>query len=242
MVRPISPQNVKRILDLLNSSVYVRVDLVSDVPRGAEERPGRELVREIQQFRGRVFYEGGRRPHFLTDHGAADEQALDWSAYHVQIRDRASHELVAVARLAPGASVGPGGVERELGGSAARVLADTLGRLPAEVMEAGRIAVDPAFQGFGLGPLVFMALGALATILENPYWGTSGTSAGQHRMYERLGAAIHPASSAAAPQYDDVFVLLVFDPAAIPVSLAQGYRALEHLMRPVVSALGKAGL
>src|SRR5687767_992178 len=53
---------------------------------------------DLQQMRGRILYDGGRRPAFLFADGTfTDGDAIDLDAYHVMVRHN-SH-IVACARV-----------------------------------------------------------------------------------------------------------------------------------------------
>ena len=58
------------------------------------------LLAEISEFRGRVLYANGRRPHFQSDGGLyTDEDPQDLESLHVTVRHHGA--LVACLRLTP---------------------------------------------------------------------------------------------------------------------------------------------
>jgi GNAT superfamily N-acetyltransferase len=142
---------------------------------------------EVQAFRGRMLYDGGRRPSFLPDDGhCVDPDPADRDAYHVIVSS--DDGIVGCFRVIALAQAHSGLCERLLG---TQRLDDALARLGTErsqVSEGGGWVVDPRYRGRGLGTRL-LATGVavaerfgLVTML-----GACGVRCGPYRTLAKVG-------------------------------------------------------
>ncbi|MFE0423040.1 hypothetical protein [Streptomyces sp. NPDC058953] len=161
----------------------------------------------IRAFRARVLYAGGRRPGFRDAAGAyTDAQAQDLGSYQVSVFAGPAPDapLVACARLSPPAVAGHFWAPREFGPEAYAELLHAHGTHPAAVWEPGRLAVDPAARGRGLGRFTVAVIVALARALEAPaLLCLSGMDGGQHRLIESQGFRRCAGTERYSAEYDD---------------------------------------
>jgi hypothetical protein len=170
------------------------------------------IYSEMAEFRGRVLYDGGRRPSFLSNDGGFDDaDPLDPSSYHIIIR--ASGTLVACCRLIPLEADRQGVHHAALGGAQFEALLRKRGIREKECLVGGRWLVAHRFRSTMLGPRLITAAWAVGRRLDRRYlFAATGTKDGQAVLLERLGGCI-VSEIAPIPSdvYDDVTTTVVLD-------------------------------
>lgn len=149
------------------------------------ERPG--WMDEISELRGRVLYEGGRRPEFRRSDGQfADRDPLDPHAFHITARS--CDQLVGCVRLFRPIEGRTCLTERLVGAERFEAMLRTLGSRRDEAVEASRWVVDPDHRSRSLGSQ--LATGAIAAARAFGFgllFCSAGTRGRQDLMLTRLG-------------------------------------------------------
>jgi hypothetical protein len=159
------------------------------------EKPssGGAWLEQLQAMRGRVLYQGGKRPQFRAADGRyVDSDPLDPLSYHVL--GLVAGEIVACWRLFVVDRAEPLCLtEQLLGRSRFETALATLGVTRAACGEAGRWIVDPSQQQIGVGRRLVAAGLALSRSLGlREIIATVGTKDGQDRALVRAGTGAVP--------------------------------------------------
>jgi hypothetical protein len=158
---------------------------------------------EVSEMRGRVLYDGGRRPSFrLPDGRFADPDRLDRHAHHLLAR--VDGRLVGCVRVVP-VNGACGLTEQLLGANHFATALRVLGVERSRTIEGGRWMVDPTCRASRLAAL--LAAGGVAVaralgfeVLLCPV----GTRGRQDRLLARLGLQPVPELPLVqVPQLDD---------------------------------------
>jgi hypothetical protein len=188
-------------------------------------------LQAVEAFRGRVLYDGGRRPRFRDADGSfADPDPADGDAYHVVAS--AGDDIVGCFRVIPLARSSSGLCERLLGTDELEGVLDRLGVEREEAAEGGGWAVDPAYRKHGLGIRLWAMGVALSERLGmDVVLGAAGTRYGQFRLLARTGVRPVPGLDGyEVPEYADELQLVFYEPpAATPRFRALVDEAAERL-------------
>ena len=163
-------------------------------------------------MRGRILYDGGRRPAFrFADGTFTDGDAIDLDAYHIMVRHN-SH-IVACARvmlLVPGT---PGVVASSIGQDVADSIVTEIGMNGDVACEASRWMVEPEYRKQRLGFHIVAASWAVARWMGvKTAFGMAGMRDGQHRLLMRMGGrTVENTPIVTSDVYDDEMTLLAFD-------------------------------
>ena len=158
-----------------------------DAPQPIGLIPG--WLRELREMRGRVWYDGGRRPFFRKSDGAFDDaDPADLYAYHIIVRE--GGRPVGCSRLVPLLPGRPSFVVQYLGEDTfARILRRYSARRQ-RTCEASRWVVVPEHRN-GLGAHIVAATWAIAQRLGYELaFVLACTSQHQDRALVRLGARV----------------------------------------------------
>ncbi len=147
-----------------------------------------DWVSELQEMRGRVLYDGGRRPRFLKHDGTyADDDPLDALSFHVIVR--AQGRMVGCARVTPLSPGVRGVVESTLGEDRFRGMLTEIGAAAETTSEASRWMVVPELRGHGLGFQLVAASWAVGRWLGvRTGFVAAGSRDKQDHMLMKLGA------------------------------------------------------
>ncbi|HEY9834607.1 MAG TPA: GNAT family N-acyltransferase [Stenomitos sp.] len=181
---------------------------------------GYAWLQELSEMRGRVLFDGGRRPGFqLADGTFADLDPLDTHAYHLLVRSSVS--LVGCTRVAPLINAPTCITESFLGCEEFTRLLLTLGSTRAETAEGSRWMVVPDYRGNRMGlSLVAGGIAICRCLGMKTVIVMAGTRDGQDRLLMHLG--FHPVPGIAlhnAPMFDDHIRLLYLDLSEKPKPL-----------------------
>jgi GNAT superfamily N-acetyltransferase len=171
-----------------------------------------DWVSELQEMRGRVLYDGGRRPKFLKPDGTyADEDLLDAVSFHVIVR--AESRMVGCTRVTP-LSPGVRGVVESIWGEARfRCILAEIGEPAETTAEASRWMVVPELRGHGLGFHLIAASWAVARWLGvRTVVAAAGSRDSQDRTLVKLGArSVDAVPLIPSDEFDDELHILHFD-------------------------------
>jgi molybdopterin/thiamine biosynthesis adenylyltransferase/GNAT superfamily N-acetyltransferase len=168
------------------------------------------LIDAVRELRARILFDHGRRPAFLRADGShADDQDLDFGAWHFIARRSPGGEPLGYIRLSTPDSgdrfqsrayLGDAGYEEFLAGA---------GIPMSEVFEHSRLVVEHRARKLGLGQyLNALAIGAAHHLGARAMIGTSGTKDGQDRFHERFGFRPVPGTRRYVPQYTEDVVIM----------------------------------
>lgn len=173
---------------------------------------GYAWLAELTEMRGRVLYDGGRRPAFrLADGSFADPDPLDAYAYHLLARPSAC--LVGCCRVVPLASAQPCGTESLLGRERFNRLLLEIGATRAHTGEASRWIVVPEHRGPRVGLRLVAGMWAIFRWLGlQTVIAMVGTRDGQNRALMRIGGRPVPGlAPLPSHKFDDEILVLSFD-------------------------------
>jgi hypothetical protein len=169
-------------------------------PKNENDRSSLDWLAEVRALRGRVLFDGGKRPAFRTPDGAfLDPDPVDFHAFHILAYDGA--RLVGCVRLYHLDRDGPASVTEQIFGEKSfSQMLQTLGAQRFEIVEIGRWIVDPDYRvanrDFALSIQLAAASGALANALgkaSDTMRGfaicAAGTKDRQDAMLKRFGMA-----------------------------------------------------
>jgi hypothetical protein len=202
-----------------------------------------EWIDEVRWLRGKVLFDHGRRPHFMTSEGQyADPDPIDLHAWHILAY--AGDVLVGCVRVYPLAAGGPPCLtETLLGAGQFSQMLRNMGKHRYDTIEIGRWVVDPALRitrnlAPGIGVQLAAGAGALAFALVNHSDDANGVAifpAGsrdkQYLMLSRLG--LKPVSEidpVVSTEYDDV----------IRVMYCTSAHKLQFRFRRMIKAMAEA--
>lgn len=188
---------------------------------------------ELQEFRGRVAWAGGRRPAFRSNSGVfCDPDDHDRSAYHLIFRDRDHQSIVGCVRYAPLEAVAESRILR-LNPTGGQQLLNKFGCVASDVLEGGRLIVDPEWQRRGLASNLLLAGTALARVLGRKLiWGTAGTRENQERIFLRVGYTRAVQEVIPAPDYADDLCVIVAESSRVPHAVGDDVARYEVELRP----------
>ncbi|NUP45697.1 MAG: ubiquitin activation protein [Catenulispora sp.] len=209
-----------------------------------DPRAGTERLRRIRLLRGRVLFDGGRRPAFREP----DDQVQDLGAWHFtarRTRDGVHGPPLGYVRLLTPATA-PRFQSREfLGDAGYEQVLRAEGLAADAVFEHSRLVVEHRARKLGLGlHLNALAVAAAHELGAAAMIGTSGTADGQDRFHSRFG--FHPVAGTRryVEKYtEDVVILLhrTADGAGEHTGLVDGYRLLfRELMAEAEAACADA--
>lgn len=200
--------------------------------------PG-DWLAELREFRGRVAWAGGRRPGFRRSDGTFhDAEESDLAAHHLILREEVTGSVVGCVRYAPLDELRDSSNIRSLDPILAADLLRTLGCSDSEVLEGGRLIVDPAWQRHGLATRLLVAGTALARICgKRLIWGTAGTRQRQEEVFLRLGYRRAASTLVPAPHLDEDLSIIVCEPDAIPQVVGMD---VTRLARELAEGYGRA--
>lgn len=197
---------------------------------------------EMREFRARVAWNGGQRPTFRrADGGFHDPDPHDVPAYHLILREPLGGRIVGCVRYA-GLEELPASRIREINPRAAAELITAARCADPDVLEGGRLIVDPAWRKHGLASHLLLAGTALARVLDRRLiWGTAGVREGQERVFLRLGYRTADAPPAPAPHLDDDLRIIVCTPTEVPAEIEPLIGRLEPRLRAWLVGVGGEG-
>ncbi len=166
---------------------------------------------ELQELRGRVLYDNGRRPNFLQPNGSyRDSDALDLVSYHLIVRWRG--HIAGCARVTPLTQGTCGVVEETLGTDGFETMLAAIGATRGRTSEASRWIVAPEFRGGSLGFHLVAASWALGQWLGAQIgFVAAGTRNRQDTMLIRMGARSTNLPKVHSEEFDDELHILHFD-------------------------------
>ncbi|NUS93929.1 MAG: ubiquitin activation protein, partial [Nocardia sp.] len=148
-----------------------------------------EALAKIRQLRARILFDNGRRPDFReSDGGYADDEELDYDAWHFLVGTESGGPVLGYVRLCTPVTGHLFHARTYLGEDEyGNMLADK-GFDPAETFEHSRLVVEHRSRKLGLGIFLnALAIGAARHLGAGAIVGTSGTKDGQDRFHERFG-------------------------------------------------------
>lgn len=186
-------------------------------------------LRRMRLLRGRVLFDGGRRPAFREP----DDQVQDLGAWHFtarRTRDGVHGPPLGYVRLLTPATASRFQSREFLGDADYEQVLRTGGLTADSVFEHSRLVVEHRARKLGLGlHLNALAVAAAHELGAAAMIGTSGTADGQDRFHGRFG--FHPVAGTRryVEKYtEDVVILLhrTADGAGEHTGLVDGYRLL----------------
>ncbi|NUR63135.1 MAG: ubiquitin activation protein [Catenulispora sp.] len=198
----------------------------------AEPGAGSVRLHRIRQLRGRILFDGGRRPAFREP----DDQPQDLGAWHFtarRVRDGQNGEHgppLGYVRLLTPATAARYQSREFLGDAAYEQVLHGAGLVPDSVFEHSRLVVEHRARKLGLGlHLNALAVAAAHELGAAAMIGTSGTADGQDRFHARFGFHPVPGTRRYVEKYtEDVVILLhrAADGAGEYTGLVESYRLL----------------
>ncbi|WP_406074028.1 ThiF family adenylyltransferase [Streptomyces virginiae] len=173
-----------------------------------------ELVGRIRELRARILFDRGRRPDFQTpDGGYADDQDLDFGAWHFVGRREAGGPPLGYVRLSNPETGGLFQTRAHLGAERYEDVLREHGLGVAETFEHSRLVVEHQARKLGLGIyLNAFAMGAARFLGAKAMIGTSGTADGQDRFHERFGFRPVPGTRRYVGHYTEDVVIMLYRP------------------------------
>jgi hypothetical protein len=189
------------------------------------------LLAEISEFRGRVLYANGRRPHFQSAGGQySDDDPQDLESLHVTVRNHAA--LVACMRLTPTLHSRTF-IGRLVGAYQLNVVLSTMHLRGNDCMEAGRWIVLPSARGTELAKTLLLSSWAVGRWLNKRcIFGLAGTRDGQAKMIRRTGGQTVAGMGVRRVQdLDDDVSLVYFDLDRPPLFVADQLPSVRRLLQ-----------
>ncbi|MCX4776182.1 ThiF family adenylyltransferase [Streptomyces sp. NBC_01264] len=173
-----------------------------------------ELVGRIRELRARILFDHGRRPDFRTpDGGYADDQELDFGAWHFVGRREAGGPPLGYVRLSTPETGNLFQTRAYLGAALYDDVLRENGLGTAETFEHSRLVVEHQARKLGLGiHLNAFAMGAARFLGAKAMIGTSGTADGQDRFHERFGFRPVPGTRRYVEHYTEDVVIMLYRP------------------------------
>jgi predicted N-acetyltransferase YhbS len=205
---------------------------------------------QLRSFRARVLWDSGRRPTFRAPAGDfVDPDEIDLCAYHLIMRESADsadgHDgaldgvdgaVVACLRSSPLERLQQSRVRELDPTGAARLLAERQ-LTDEDVLEGGRLVVDPRWQKSGLAAQLIVAEIALARLLERRLiWGVAGTRGGQSKLFDRFGRSPITGEHIHVAEFDDDVVTMAGGPDRVTADLEQQIADATRELGPFVAA------
>ncbi|WP_354382106.1 ThiF family adenylyltransferase [Streptomyces sp. PvR034] len=181
---------------------------------GADDPEGAELIGRIRELRARILFDRGRRPDFRTsDGGYADDQALDFGAWHFIGRRDADGPPLGYVRLSTPETGDLFQTRAYLGAERYEDVLREYGLGVAETFEHSRLVVEHQARKLGLGVhLNAFAIGAARHLGAKAMIGTSGTADGQDRFHERFGFRPVPGTRRYVARYTEDVLIMLYRP------------------------------
>ncbi|WP_343242909.1 ThiF family adenylyltransferase [Streptomyces sp. SID12501] len=202
------------------------------------------LVGRIRELRARILFDRGRRPDFRTaDGGYADEQELDFGAWHfIGRRETDSHPLGYVRLSTP--ETGELFQTRSyLGAERYEEVLREHGLGVAETFEHSRLVVEHQARKLGLGVhLNAFAIAAARCLGAKAMIGTSGTADGQDRFHERFGFRPVPGTRRYVERYTEDVMIMLYRAAAPGGEYSGLVEQLEDVFPSATVSARQAGL
>ncbi len=189
------------------------------------------LLAEISEFRGRVLYADGRRPHFQSADGHySDDDPQDLESLHVTVRNHGA--LVACLRLTPTVH-SLTFIGRLVGAHDLNVVLRNMRLTGGDCVEAGRWIVLPSLRGTDLGRTLLLSCWAVGRWLNKRcLFGLAGTRDGQAKMICRTGGQTVPGMGVRRVQdLDDDVSLVYFDLDRPPLFVADQLPSVRRLLQ-----------
>jgi len=166
---------------------------------------------ELQEVRGRILFDGGRRPNFRKSDGTyRDSDSLDCLSYHLMVRCRG--DIVGCARIMPLLYGAHGVVETTLGTDGFEKMLATIGASRRVTSEASRWIVAPEFRGGSLGFHLVAASWAVGRWLGARIgFVAAGTRNQQDKMLIKMGGRSTSLPFIPSEEFDDELHILHFD-------------------------------
>jgi N-acyl-L-homoserine lactone synthetase len=176
---------------------------------------------EISRFRGKILYDGGRRPEFRRWDGKfTDPDPHDLHAYHLVVRS--GGRIVGCLRMFRLTRNMLSLTERHLRRERFEAMLRDLGTCRDDAIEAGRWVVDPDHRTESLG--ILLAKGAIAAARAFGFRFaicSVGTRGKQDLMLARLGLSPVPnVPLLPDPSFDDELRVMYLVPDRLPRPLS----------------------
>lgn len=179
---------------------------------------------QIAELRGRVLFDGGRRPSFRDAEGRYDDpDPLDRHAFLIGVRQ--GGDLVGCIRTNPTSTSPPSSMASALGPKLLEEVVGALGVAQRECWDGGRWTVDPSRQRAAIGGELACAAMAVARYFGGRRLvGVAGLRGRQAERLVSLGARYVAACPVVeAKGWDDELRVVAFD--------------LDHVERDVGNAM-----
>ncbi|MCX5205640.1 ThiF family adenylyltransferase [Streptomyces sp. NBC_00237] len=203
-----------------------------------------EAVGRIRELRARILFDRGRRPDFrTTDGGYADDQDLDFGAWHFVGRREPDGPPLGYVRLSTPETGDLFQTRTYLGTERYEELLRECGFGAAETFEHSRLVVEHQARKLGLGVyLNAFAIAAARHLGAKAMIGTSGTADGQDRFHERFGFRPIPGTRRYVERYTEDVVIMLYK-SAVPVGEHAGLvEQLESVFPAATVSAQEAGL
>lgn len=212
------------------SFVYELVSPVHGVIKGSPIADS-HLLAEISEFRGRVLYADGRRPHFQSDGGQySDDDPQDLESLHVTVRNQGL--LVACLRLTPRVH-SQTFIGRLVGAQDLNAVLRNMELTGEDCVEAGRWIVLPSARGADLARTLLLCCWAVGLWLnKRRVFGLAGTRDGQAKMICRTGGQrVSGVDARVVQDLDDEVALVYFDLERPPQSVDEQLPSVRQLLQ-----------
>lgn len=189
-----------------------------------------ELLQEVSEFRGRVLYDGGRRPEFKTEGHFWDRDEYDKSAFHLTVR--CNRTLIGYLRVIRLSDHVQGLIDRLFGGERYAGLLAELHTNRRSCLEGGRWIVDRDWQGHSLGRQLLLAYWAIARSVGGSHiFGAAGSRDGQIEMIKKAGGCVADVPPKLVPEYADELRIVYFELDHPPAFVLTQLPATLHRLR-----------
>ncbi|MFJ2753556.1 ThiF family adenylyltransferase [Streptomyces sp. NPDC087297] len=203
-----------------------------------------ELVGRVRELRARILFDRGRRPDFQTaDGGYADDQEMDFGAWHFVGRREAGGPPLGYVRLSTPETGALFQTRAYLGADLYDDVLRENGLGAAETFEHSRLVVEHQARKLGLGiHLNAFAMGAARFLGAKAMIGTSGTADGQDRFHERFGFRPVPGTRRYVEHYTEDVVIMLYRPGSSAGEFSGLVEQLEESFPTAVVPAQHAGL
>ncbi len=192
---------------------------------------------ELAEFRGRIYYQNGKRPQYLDGAGKVfDWETCDDYSYHLVLRWK--EKVIGCGRiLAPISSYSNPLTFQTCDSHWVLSALSKIGIDENSIAECGRLTLDEKFRGEGLGMKVIAGLYALSHILGmKTAIAIVGTILGQDLIIKRSGAKPFPGLEPIfSPIFQELTILFYKDLTVHPRNFQGTFQEMKNMLKEMLT-------